>query len=461
MSRWLGDPTEGGDELPWLLRLISAVLFISLLLSISLLLALQLPHEIEPLLLVGLFVLGGFAVPFTLLMLMLRRRKRISEISSRLLRQLSIGELDLPIASIDDAELRSAVESIRLAVADQRETAARQRAAIEDILNGMGEGLLCISRDRKISLANRRVIELFRVPEHIIGIPFLQLFRNAPLAAAFEDALNGRSSTARVTLDVDGDRHEIEIRVAPLSKIADLAAVALFIDVTELERLQRIRRDFLADFSHEVRTPLAGLRLAVDSLTGGVVREEQAEHLLKIIARQVARLDRLVAEVAELNEIESGDALLLREPVELLELLRDLCADFAERAAAANTRLVLEGSTVTADVDAAKVQQIFSNLIDNAIKHAPGSSEVRIAVGESGGRAIVSVSDEGPGISAEDQSRVFHRFYRLDKSRSTVEGTGLGLAIAKHLVLRHGGTIRLESAPGEGARFIVSLPKQL
>jgi two-component system phosphate regulon sensor histidine kinase PhoR len=258
--------------------------------------------------------------------------------------------------------------------------------------------------------------------------------------------------------EATGAERLIEIRVFPVAASTEIAAVALFIDITQLERLQRIRRDFLDDFSHEVRTPLAGLRSAVETFEGGVTAEQETQ-LRHVMLRQLSRIERLVKDLSELNRIESGELKLEPDDVELYELLRELVDDFREQLSGKPVTLTLLGEETHARVDSSRVQQIFSNLLDNAWKHGGGRGEIVVEVGAQNGSAVVRVSDEGEGIPPNETERIFNRFYRVDKSRSQhVPGVGLGLAITKHLVLLHGGAIRAYNRRGGGATFEVRLP---
>ena len=281
--------------------------------------------------------------------------------------------------------------------------------------------------------------------------------RKQSVLAAVDRALRGEPTTDRVVVG-DGEReHQIEVRAVPVASV-EIAAVALFIDVTTIERLQRIRREFLDDFSHEVRTPLAGLKSAAETLQhrDGLTPEHERQ-LRQVMDRQIVRIERLVNDLSELNRIETGELILQKRPVHLLPVLRELCDDFQERSA--DVRFTLHGQDTVAIIDAPRAQQIFANLFDNACKHG-GGGEVTVEIGRENGDAVVRVSDQGPGIPPHELERVFHRFYRIDRSRSQ-PGTGLGLAIAKHLVVLHGGTIRASNRPGGGATFEVRLPGDL
>jgi signal transduction histidine kinase len=174
--------------------------------------------------------------------------------------------------------------------------------------------------------------------------------------------------------------------------------------------------------------------------------------------RQIARIERLVTDLSELNQIESGQLALERHPVNIRDVLSDLCEDFQERTD--DVRFSLRGDETIVPLDALRAQQIFTNLLDNACRHGGGRGEVAVELERDEREAVVRVSDEGPGIPPHELERVFNRFYRVDRSRSQ-PGTGLGLAIAKHLVALHGGSIRAYNRPAGGATFEVRLPIEL
>lgn len=336
-----------------------------------------------------------------------------------------------------------------------------QRGLLLQILNGLGEGLLAVDRGRRVVLANPRFGEMFAAAGDLVGRPLGEAARAAAVFAAFDEALGGREASQRFPLRTGIAERKIEMRVFPL-QADDIAAVALFLDVTQIERLEQIRRNFISDFSHEVRTPLAALRSAVDSFELGAehMSEDEDQQLRRIMARQLARLERLVDDLSELSQIESGDVPLERSEVDLFTLVRDLCEDFAERAAQKGMRFVVTGMPVRICADAMRMQQAFSNLIDNAIKYGGGET-IELEVDAEGDGAMVAITDHGEGIAPEETERIFRRFYRIDKSRSQdIAGSGLGLAITKHLVLLHRGSIEVISTPGDGATFLVRLPRR-
>jgi two-component system phosphate regulon sensor histidine kinase PhoR len=298
---------------------------------------------------------------------------------------------------------------------------------------------------------------MFGTEGDLVGRTVLELVRKQTVAAALEKALHGEASSVRISYDAGESERQIEVRTFPVSS-PEIAAVALFIDVTTIERLQRIRKEFLDDFSHEVRTPLAGLRSAAETLEHGGLTREYEQQLRHIMHRQIARIERLVKDLSELNAIESGQLVLQRRRVNLRHLIEELCDDFRGRVE--SVRFDVQGDDTMAFVDPPRAQQIFTNLLDNACKHGGGKGEISVAVTHENGEAVVRVSDEGPGIPPAELERIFNRFYRVDRSRSQA-GTGLGLAIAKHLVVAHGGAIRAFNRPTGGATFEVRLPVEL
>lgn len=389
----------------------------------------------------------AFMIPWTGVSLWaLRRARDFDELTDRSV-DVADGQIEQPIA--DHAyhgeldELARAVEEIRSMVVRQREAHDQHRAAMDEIVSALGEGLLAVSPRGRVVVANARVASIFRLSGSLVGRSFLEVVRQQSVVAAVDKALGGAESTDRVVID----ERQYEVRVFPVAASPEIAAVVLFIDITTLERLQRIRKDFLDDFSHEVRTPLAGLRSAVETLDAGGLTREQDEQMRQVIGRQLSRIERLVRDVSDLNNIESGQIVLHRKPV----ALRSVFAELSD-----NHRFTLAGVDATAYADPARAQQIFSNLLDNARKH--GGGDVVVEIGSANGEAIVKVSDRGAGIPPDEVERIFHRFYRVDRSRS-LPGAGLGLAIAKHLVALHGGSIRAYNRAEGGATFEVRLPK--
>ena len=410
--------------------------------------------------LLGGAVFLAFLLPWSAVAIWSARRAADLQTLIEQTRRLAAGAVDEPITSRswhgELAELARNVDGVRELVVEQRVSFAEHRGAIDQIVGALGEGLLAVSPQGKVVFANSRLTEMFGAGARA-GSSVLEVVRKRAVGEAIQKALAGSPSVERVRAGTGQADRQIELRVFPVTSSSEIAAVALFIDVSEIERLQNIRKDFLDDFSHEVRTPLAGLRSAAETLESGGLTREHEEALRAVMSRQLLRIERLVKDLSELNRVESGELVLERRPVHVHDLLTDVCNEFRERFADRPIELTAGGEDAVASADPLRLQQVFSNLLDNAGKHAQG--EIQVEVGQVGSEVIVKISDEGDGIPPGEADRIFHRFHRVDRSRSqTVPGVGLGLAITKHLVLLHGGSIRAYNRPGGGATFEVRFP---
>jgi signal transduction histidine kinase len=392
-----------------------------------------------------------------------RTRADIVRLSDRLARPDGEASASLDVDSFGALDgIASRFYRSRTELARQLSAAEFQNALLQQIMNGMGEGVLAIDRQRRVVLANRRFADMFNLQPGFVGHPLASVLRNESILSGFDDALGDREDSAsRFAIRSGIEERQIEMRAFPLPS-HDLAAVALFIDVTHVELLEELRREFIADFSHEVRTPLAALKSAVETfeLDRGLLTDEQDGQLRRIMTRQLARLERLAQDLSELSHIEAGDLSLERTEIDLRRLLEDLCEDFRDVASAKKLRFVITGAGAHVHGDAMRLQQAFANLLDNAIKYGGEDASIDIDVSSTSDRGIVRITDHGEGIPPEERDRIFRRFYRIDKSRSQeIAGTGLGLAITKHLILQHRGNIEVEGGQGGGAVFVVTLPR--
>ena len=232
----------------------------------------------------------------------------------------------------------------------------------------------------------------------------------------------------------------------------------LTFDVTEQTFAQRNRREFTANVSHELKTPLQGIIGSAELLESGMVQPEDMPRFVGHIRSEAQRLVTLINDIIRLSELDEGGALPM-EPVELLTLCRDTAAGLSAAAEKRHVTVSVTGEEVTVPGVRRLLSEVFANLCDNAIKYNVDGGSVAIHVSRKGDNACVTVSDTGIGIPAEHQSRVFERFYRVDKSHSKSSGgTGLGLSIVKHAVAYHHGTVELDSREGKGTTFTVTLP---
>jgi len=239
-------------------------------------------------------------------------------------------------------------------------------------------------------------------------------------------------------------------------------AIMVFHDVTRLRRLERAREEFVANVSHELRTPLSHIKGYVETLLAGAKDDPaHATRFLEAIARNAARLELLIQDLLAISELESGRMQLRMEPVPLRQFVDDVFSSFRDRAVARGVKLVNATPELVVRADPERLQQVFANLLDNAIKYGRENGTVTVHARLLPDQVIeVSVQDDGPGIPTEALERIFERFYRVDKARSRAHGgTGLGLAIVKHIVQAHGGMVWAESVPGKGATFYFTLPQ--
>jgi two-component system phosphate regulon sensor histidine kinase PhoR len=242
-------------------------------------------------------------------------------------------------------------------------------------------------------------------------------------------------------------------------------AVAVLRDLTDAERMEKTRRDFIANVSHELRTPLTSIQGYTETLLDNPLEDSHLREFLEIIRKNAARMSRLTEDLLTLARVESGEHRFDVQPVSAEEMLQDALESFREVARSYGVDLSVElvpGNSVPAGLvsaDREAIHQIFSNLIENALKYAASGKKVILGARAAKGAVEFYVRDFGPGISSEHLPRLFERFYRVDKARSRESGgTGLGLAIAKHIVFAHGGTIRAESELNHGSTFLFTLP---
>src|SRR5438128_7380713 len=290
-----------------------------------------------------------------------RLRRDIRRLSERIdtADPRALASLDLDAFGVLDP-IAAVIYRTRSDLSGRLAGAEWQTAMLQHIINGMGEGVLAIDAGCRVVLANRRFIELFALDAGFVGRPIGEVVRNASVFAGFDRALAREESTEQFIIRAGADQRNIEMRAFPLPS-RDIAAVALFIDVSRLENLEQMRREFIADFSHEARTPLAALRSAVDTFEAGKVTADDDQQLRRIMARQIGRLERLVADLAELSQIEAGDLTLARTEVDLRRLIDDVCEDFAARAAQKRLRLVISGNGARVNVDPMRIQQAVAN----------------------------------------------------------------------------------------------------
>ncbi|HTA85053.1 MAG TPA: ATP-binding protein [Silvibacterium sp.] len=360
------------------------------------------------------------------------------------------GNLDeiSEVAHALDATAGRLEASFRALEAKQRELAA--------LLDSMQEAVVAVDAAGRISWSNAVMQRI--VPGAVRqGHALVHAVRDPEVLACVEAALHHRElRSGKATSVAPGRIFEVNATPTP-----DGGAVAVLHDVTEIERAEKTRRDFIANVSHELRTPLTSISGYVETLLDGTLEiPVSAREFLTTILKNAARMTRLTEDLLALASVESGDYKVKLRPVSASSLVHDAIESLTGMVLDSDVSLQSGGATgaiVLADEDA--LTQVFGNLIENAMKYGKGGRRVLVGAREMEDCVEFSVQDFGPGIAFEHLDRIFERFYRVDKARSRESGgTGLGLAIAKHIVLAHGGTIRVESELGFGATFLFTLP---
>ena len=341
-------------------------------------------------------------------------------------------------------------------------TAERDKVSL--ILDCMDEGLILLDEDGKVLAINRAARTLFGFPEGEQEDGALLLTRSRRLRKAIHDCQEKHSS---IMLDVDAlteDARSLRLFVSPVSgrqyEGQPVGTSILVSDVTELKKAEGIRSEFTANVSHELKTPLTSIKGFTDMLSSGMVTSPaDQKRFITMIGVEVDRLIDLINDILKLSELESVAIDQTEERSAVLDAAHDTASLLEPTAKAAGVTLAVEGESVTVGVPMSRLKELLFNLMGNGIKYSENGGTVTTRVRVEDGKAVISVEDHGIGIPEEDQSRVFERFYRVEKGRARKNGgTGLGLAIVKHITQLYGGTVGLESQVGKGSTFTVILP---
>lgn len=359
------------------------------------------------------------------------------------------------------ARLGAALDELAAELEHSMHEISRGRDQLEAMLEAMQEGVLVTREDGTITVANWALRRMLLSGE-VIGRRPIEIARNAGLHELLEEARQSKKPLSRELSFGTLQRRRVRVQVSPIVREQERGAlVAVFSDVTELRRLESMRRDFVANVSHELRTPVASVRAASETLQSMSEPDPEMTHeLVDIIDRNALRLHRLVEDLLDLSRIEAKELHLQIRSLDMESEIEKVTDALRPNAAKKDIQLVVEvPRPLSLLSDARALEQILTNLIENAIKYCPIGSKVRVAAEKREERVLISVMDNGPGIDAAHLPRLFERFYRVDAGRSrALGGTGLGLAIVKHLSEALGGQASVESVPGKGSTFCISLP---
>jgi two-component system phosphate regulon sensor histidine kinase PhoR len=382
------------------------------------------------------------------------RLQRIVDFAER----VAGGDLTARIASSSTDEIGQVAAALDKTTRRVEESFARVQTSqreLETLLNSMQDAVIAVDVNGRVQWANRGMDRLLlRAPR--LNAPLIDSVRDPNFLAAIQEAARDQVVTSARSNTIASGR-TFDVTAAPMP---GGGAVAVLRDLTETERMEKTRRDFIANVSHELRTPLTSIQGYTETLLDSPLEDNHVRDFLEIIRKNAARMARLTEDLLTLARVESGEQRFDIQMVSAEELLQDAQESFQEMARSHGVELVIENAASSANVNADReaIHQIFSNLIENALKYAaPGKKVILGARGVATGVEFY-VRDFGPGISSEHLPRLFERFYRVDKARSRESGgTGLGLAIAKHIVLAHGGMIRAESELNHGSSFFFIL----
>jgi two-component system phosphate regulon sensor histidine kinase PhoR len=378
----------------------------------------------------------------------------------------------VPAESNDElGRLSKAINEMSLQLENKIEEISREKDYLQTLLGGIMEGVLVVDARGRILMVNKALRQLLSLPPHVEDRTPLEIIRNAELERALRQVLqDGENATLELTLpSPEGKTFEVNVVGIPPSSEGMVkedegrrGVIAVFHDITRLKELEKIRRDFVANVSHELRTPLTTIKGYAETLLEGALKEEVASQFVQVIKRHSDRLEKIVEDLLILSKIESKEFQLRIESLSVSDLVGDVL-DFLKEPLNKKRISVSIGDlppTLRVYGDRQYLEQVLINILDNAIKYGHERGKLIISATETDQKEVeISVKDDGIGIPKEDLSRVFERFYRVDKGRShELGGTGLGLSIVKHIVQAHGGRVWAESQLGEGSTFYFTLP---
>ncbi|HEY3445444.1 MAG TPA: ATP-binding protein [Myxococcales bacterium] len=359
------------------------------------------------------------------------------------------------------ASLSQALDTLGQSLSESMGALRGERDLRDRILVGMREGVLLLDGAGRVLLVNPALRELLGLRPDAEGQPLLDEIRHGQLGDLLGRAERGGGEISEEIEFLGRRPRRLLVHVArPRGDPPGLLAV--FFDVTDLRRLETLRRDFVANASHELRTPIAAVRSAAETLSDALREDPQASAgFVEMIQRNSERLQRLVDDLLDLSRIESRELELSAEPVALGAAAERVVSLFQDKAQRRGLRLSVQvpAELKPARADPRALEQVLTNLVDNAVKYCVEGAAITVRASPAGEQLELSVADTGPGIEARHLPRLFERFYRVDAGRSReLGGTGLGLSIVKHLVEAMHGSVSVESEVGRGSRFLVRLP---
>jgi len=421
------------------------------------------PHKI---IVVALLIIFLLSLTFTFLISFFVSKPLVEII--KIAKTMAMGDLsEKPsIYSRDEiGELARALSLMSDEIKDKIERIRQEGAKIDTVLSSMLEGIIVTDENGKIILLNPAIRKLFFVDMSPDGKEPIEIIRNISIQNMVDKLLKGKNTAISEEITINQPEERIfKVNGVPIirNNIFE-GAVLVFHDITELRRLEKIRQDFVANVSHELRTPMASIKGYAETLLEGALEDkDNLKDFIKIIYSDSNRLANLIDDLLDLSKIESGKMRMMFEPLEVTPILKRCLGILEKMIKDKNLSVVIDMRSDLPKVlaDEKRLLQVFLNLLDNAVKYTPEKGTITISAYPKGKLIQISIRDTGIGISEKDISRIFERFYRVDKARSReLGGTGLGLSIVKHIVLAHSGEIWVESKIASGSAFSFTIPQ--
>ena len=387
------------------------------------------------------------------------------KLSRALVEPLNTLDLDHPLAgeAYDElVPLLSRIEQQHREIADQRVQLGQQRNEFQTVIDNMREGLVLLNQSGRILLINRSGRNLMKAmaeEDDLAAGEEIITSRNSVVDSLLDKAYDGKTSSATIIIN----SRSYEIHASPVESDEGIhGAVLFYVDVTEKVEAEQLRREFSANVSHELKTPLHSISGCAELMLSGIVKEEDKPRFLKQIYDEAQHMVSLIENIIKISRLdEEADALPV-DKVDLYEIAQTVIEQLGNKAASRGIVMDLSGTHVTIKGVKTLLYEMIYNLCDNAIKYNVDDGAISVSVKKTKDAAVVKVKDTGVGISEDQQERIFERFYRIDKSHSRASGgTGLGLSIVKHAAIWHNATIKVKSKLGKGTTFIVRFPLKL
>ena len=383
-----------------------------------------------------------------------------SRLSKRIVEPLNRLNLDEPLNNEEYDELSPLLSRIDIQqkeIKRQHDALLHKQKEFEAVTENMAEGILLLNASGNVIGMNHAALQLFGVDSSYIGQHILSMNRSIEISKLLSEAEHG--SHAETILELSGGKYQININPVTVNG-ERFGSVLLILNVTEKENAEQMRREFTANVSHELKTPLHTIAGSAELLENDMVKEEYLKSFYSRIHKEAQRMIRLVDDIIRLSHLDEGAADMKWETVDLYEMAEEVIKELEAEARKTNLKMELNGEHVSIVGIPRLLQSIIYNLCDNAIKYNRPDGTVTVTVDNRKEMAVLTVSDTGIGIPPEHQERIFERFYRVDKSRSKeLGGTGLGLSIVKHGVKLHNGEIQVRSAENGGTSIQIMLPK--